>query len=492
MIVLKAMQMEYRNSDKSQRNGSIVLTLLAFFLIFQINAFVESSDIMLSMIALTIVGTVSIVLRQSHILSWRALVPIYCLFMYGVIPTVLYGFGLNDTYMFIDGIPEALLLVCGFVLVFSFTYDWLSRTLKNIFGAREYSVVNGRPFIELGKSFSVYPLGALTGYALWYSYTEGYFGLHSADTAGAFAGIASTGQLLLSIWICYASVGFWDSRTRRSFVISLAISFGLVFLSGLLSNSKGAIVVPLIVLGLARFVVTGRVPIAFFVSTFVVLVLVAFPVVSGFRAAALGRSQDLLGDVIALQGVFLDEAFNYGSLAQTAANLDRSLLIVLAGAVSSIGAGMDFLNGDTYTHALATFVPRVLWPEKPDMDIGNLIGHQFGFLDTGDVITSVSPGFIGECYVNFGTAGCFLGAICLAFFSVILDQFIVGGSRYGRVFFAVNILWLEGAVGHTFFPFVKGIALVLITLFVFYGLRRFFSVSVDREETEVARLARLS
>ena len=59
-------------------------------------------------------------------------------------------------------------------------------------------------------------------------------------------------------------------------------------------------------------------------------------------------------------------------------------------------------SGSTFENALAVFVPRLLWPDKPDISAS---GRELATEATGNVGTSISPGLPAEAYWNFGWWG---------------------------------------------------------------------------------------
>lgn len=468
---------EQLDSSLLLQKNVLQLALLIVIACFQVNAFLENVGILLAVLTLTTVCLVSIAFQRNNPLGWGCLVPLYCLMMYSLIPSILYEFGVRDDYRDLDGMTEALLLVSGFVGIFSITYTLTEQVLHTICQGKAFSLLEGPPFSVLESPFSSYLLFPIVGYAFWYSYMEGYFGLYASESVSAFAGIASTAQLLLTVWFCYVAVRFWEKNQGLRFSVPLLLSFGMMFSSALLSNSKGAIIAPIIILGLSRYLSTGRFPFGLFVSAFAVLMLIAFPIVSGLRMLAVTRSQDILGDLTTIQGVFLDSGMGWDDISNSLLYIDRSLLLALSKIISSIGSDMSLMYGDTYMHGLSTFVPRVLWPDKPDMNIGNEFGHNFGFLAPGDFVTNVSPGLIGEMYMNFGVLGCFFGAVVFAMFIVFFEFFVVGYSKYGKIMFASYVLWMEGAIGHTFLPFLKGIVAVSLFLFLLMGVRQVWTVT---------------
>src|SRR5205823_5446124 len=59
--------------------------------------------------------------------------------------------------------------------------------------------------------------------------------------------------------------------------------------------------------------------------------------------------------------------------------------------------------GETYRWALEVFVPRALFPEKPNPGtFGNQFGRAYGFIQPVDFQTSVAVTQVGEAYINGG------------------------------------------------------------------------------------------
>jgi len=70
-----------------------------------------------------------------------------------------------------------------------------------------------------------------------------------------------------------------------------------------------------------------------------------------------------------------------------------------------------FQNGRTLGLFFVSFIPRILWPNKPDINIGQWITDVYG---SGPGITSsTAPTPIGEFYLNFGVSGIVFGLIFL-------------------------------------------------------------------------------
>jgi oligosaccharide repeat unit polymerase len=80
----------------------------------------------------------------------------------------------------------------------------------------------------------------------------------------------------------------------------------------------------------------------------------------------------------------------------------RELLFV----VRTQSHGMAPQYGTTYFTQLVNPIPRAIWPGKPVADAGLIMARAYGAVDSkGEPFMTVSPGFLGEAYLNFGFLG---------------------------------------------------------------------------------------
>ena len=84
-----------------------------------------------------------------------------------------------------------------------------------------------------------------------------------------------------------------------------------------------------------------------------------------------------------------------------------------------------FLYGSSFLVLFAAPVPRVWWPAKPSLQLGNLVGERtYGYRPGG---TGVPPGMLGELWINFGWVmllpGMFLMGVVLRYIYEIFDGF---------------------------------------------------------------------
>jgi len=82
---------------------------------------------------------------------------------------------------------------------------------------------------------------------------------------------------------------------------------------------------------------------------------------------------------------------------------------------------VPYWKGETYKPILTMFIPRILWPDKPEERVGQSFGHRYGFLGPADDVTSINLPFIVELYANFGAIGVVMGMAILGCLIAFLE-----------------------------------------------------------------------
>ena len=100
---------------------------------------------------------------------------------------------------------------------------------------------------------------------------------------------------------------------------------------------------------------------------------------------------------------------------------------------------VPYWKGATYKPLLTSFIPRAVWPGKPEERLGQAYGHRYGILNPPDTITSVNVPWLTELYVNFGVAGILLGMSLVGLVLAILE----------KLFNSPEMTSLEAATGAT-------------------------------------------
>jgi hypothetical protein len=145
---------------------------------------------------------------------------------------------------------------------------------------------------------------------------------------------------------------------------------------------------------------------------------------------------------------------------------------------------VPYRNGETLLPLTYMWIPRVLWPEKPQATLGNDWAKDYNLLGAGDFSTSYNLPWLIEFYLNFGGIGVFLG-MCWAgyvlrllerlFFAPTASPFsaIVGVALVG------NLWWLESNVSLTLGNLFSQ---AIVTILLSYVFRTFFFRTVNRRD----------
>lgn len=242
-------------------------------------------------------------------------------------------------------------------------------------------------------------------------------GLGSISTLTASAYIlAQMLQPLGILLLAYALRAF-----RSSYLLPAMI--GIVVLQVLLGfvvDIKGMAMQGGILVIITSVLVDGRIPKAW-VAAGLIFVVFAFPVFQAYRTAIHGERGlartaviENFAKVLELTLAAEDKTNSGRDRAQTfweRSSVKGSTEMV----VEKTGQSVAFQHGYTLTPLWAAFVPKIIWPDKPDVQTGQLVNKAFHVTDSDDVY--ISPSHLGELYWNFGWTGAavgmaLIGAIC--------------------------------------------------------------------------------
>ncbi|MBC8029372.1 MAG: O-antigen polysaccharide polymerase Wzy [Pyrinomonadaceae bacterium] len=197
--------------------------------------------------------------------------------------------------------------------------------------------------------------------------------------------------------------------------------YGLLLVAAMRGISSGSLeeaVVPVGVFFVVKWLYTGRVPIAPILATAALVVFLS-PVKSDYRQRAwLGEDPDLAEQSSLTRGrLWIEQATEYW--ADTLAG-NRNL----AEATSSAASRADFIHqvayiysmtpsvvpyqyGKTYSFFLVSFIPRIVWPDKPTSGSANsFYAVTYGVTsEEGAKTTTFGVSILGEAFMNFGWAG---------------------------------------------------------------------------------------
>jgi hypothetical protein len=222
-------------------------------------------------------------------------------------------------------------------------------------------------------------------------------------------------------------LAYVQCRYKRAYMtpILLAVVFyQLVF--GFIIDTKSEGLIGGVLVILTNLMVNGRVPKTWLVLMLIIIAL-GFPILQANRVA---RDEFDVDPRKAAENLAL--SFNRALEAtgrttkgpertQTAlerATTKSSVEIIVKGT----GTVTPFEHGYTLLPMLTTFIPRLIWADKPSIPTGQIMNKDFHVSEGED--TYISPSHLGELYWNFGWPGVVVGM------SIIGALFGYVGARF--------------------------------------------------------------
>ena len=101
---------------------------------------------------------------------------------------------------------------------------------------------------------------------------------------------------------------------------------------------------------------------------------------------------------------------------------------------------VPFQGGWSIGLIFVSYIPRVIWPEKPVMTIGIWVTETYG--PGAHIVSHTGPSWIGELYFNFGYTGIICGMLILGIYFRLLQAYVMQpGSTIPFVMGSVVVLW---------------------------------------------------
>jgi hypothetical protein len=416
--------------------------------------------------------------RKLGILSWSAGIPAYYSVFFLALPLVNRLLSQDDPA---DDPHVALALYVAMAGIVAFIAG--RNFMRFLPEPRNYNMLGLLHMrVRGGILFWLIVIGSVS---LAWSYLFGYFGLitTTGSEANEAAGAVSAAGFLLTI----AHVMAWTTyfRQKRFLVIGL-ISTILLCSVGMVANSKGQMLAPIMLIALCSWGASGKFPLKPLVAMVFLYMFVAFPFVTAsrfaFDSAEFGDSRLDLASIMVdylLSGRWMDDTAGPAAAVES---LGRGLLPYFSDIVQMAGSSVSFMDGRTFIEGVGIMIPRFLYPSKPDMSIGNWTGQAFGAVSLTDDITTVAPTYIGEFYMNFGLLGVCIGMLLIGMLAVLVDRYLIVNRQSWTMPLMVSYIgWQEGFIGHTILPFIKNAVLLVPILILVMFLT---SSSATRSEAQ--------
>jgi hypothetical protein len=229
---------------------------------------------------------------------------------------------------------------------------------------------------------------------------------------GSLSGLQLIGFLLAGYLqpLCIIILAYAQCRYRRAYMIPvLAVVLGVQMVFGFVADINGQVLIGFALVALTKLLIDGTIP-KFRMLLMLIIIAVVFPVLQANRmlrgeVSHTKAEQNLvqtLMKAIETTGKANSGADHAQSFVERM-NLKPSVEMI----VGRTGMDVKYQNGDTIVPLLGVFVPRLIWPEKPDVATGRLLNKEFNLSEQEE--TYISPSHLGELYWNYGWRGVLIG-----------------------------------------------------------------------------------
>lgn len=234
--------------------------------------------------------------------------------------------------------------------------------------------------------------------------------------------------------------------------------FAAVTVSVLLGLASGFLepaLTPLVLLFLARWHITRRVPLVWVIAGFVAFVLLQ-SVKADYRAATWQGNPGFVAR-LALWGELPQQTIQTMLDGDVAANMQTLVrratarfdtFHVFEWVHLQTPATVGYYGGSSYAYFLYGWIPRAVWPDKPIAQAGQIQFEQDYQLLAPSQLNgaTIGIGHLGEAYANFGVVGIAvvlaLQGSFFALFGAALDAAESDGGR--AIYLAIMVTFLNG------------------------------------------------
>ncbi|MEK9754502.1 MAG: hypothetical protein VW338_15010, partial [Rhodospirillaceae bacterium] len=182
----------------------------------------------------------------------------------------------------------------------------------------------------------------------------------------------------------------------------------------------------------------------------VLLFILIYPSLAAFRFefwyanpnSSLGERIVGIGKVIATNAFNWDKALSNDTQRYVGLIRRVALILPFSHVVETTPAEVPYWQGNTYRTLFTGWIPRALWPGKPEERWGNEFGRRYGILAPEEREMSINLPWITEMYANFGRTGVIVGMALCGLFLGFLNRFLnAPGAGAGEVAIAAGLLF---------------------------------------------------
>jgi hypothetical protein len=278
----------------------------------------------------------------------------------------------------------------------------------------------------------------------WAVYIPGQLGLlparGGAGVLGTLASGATFGVGLLALT--------WLRHRRPETLVLLAIVVPLTMFFNFFTGSKRLVLTPPFMMALAYVVYERRLRVSWLAAGFAALIAL-YPIANLYRAVVNPLQGGRFAEFVQDPGRVISELSRATGQAETGSYLTAGLLStgrrldalgVLVQIVKDTPERVPYQGGWTIGYIALSYVPRIIWADKPETTIGIWVSQSYG--DPNDPWTHIGPTWLGEWYFNWGYAGVVGGMFLMGFLCRILqERLFFWGATIPALFGAVAVLY---------------------------------------------------
>jgi hypothetical protein len=236
-----------------------------------------------------------------------------------------------------------------------------------------------------------------------------------ASLGGGLTTLFMLVQLIQPLGILLLAYAY--AKYKRAYLFALILLVVLVqIVLGFVADFKGEAMQGGILVIITKTYVDGRLPKGWLLGG-VLFILLVFPVFQAYRIQVRGEggvtSLQTLENLVAIfqSSLQAEEKVSKGvggSAYKAQSFWERSSLKPSVDLiVARCGNDKPYQWGATLTPLAAALIPKILWPDKPSLAVGQIFNREFSVSEVAD--TYISPSHVGEVYWNFGWIGIVLG-----------------------------------------------------------------------------------
>ena len=279
----------------------------------------------------------------------------------------------------------------------------------------------------------------------WAIFLSGQFGVLPGFLGSGFLGSFASSfyfgaSILMIAWLRYRS---------KSALFVMAVLVPPTMLFSALTGSKKLLLSPLAVVAVTHIMYTRKLRLSWLAGGGALLVMI-YPLANFYREAI--QVGNRLGAIAVLRhperlingiSLFLENQnlYDYVFAGFVASSVRLSALGILTVIVRDTPQYVPFQEGWTIWQCFIAFIPRVIWPGKPVIGIGQWITDNY--TAPGHLIASqTGSSWMGELYLNFSWPGIAIGMFIFGvYFRFLQDTFMRTTTAIPVLLAGVAILW---------------------------------------------------